>query len=140
MAVDGVAGVGGAAVEDCWATCSIGCCWCGNGSGVGGAATSHSVERFEDTKTGIEFHFGQKGIIEMRARTCIKIPSARSGVMKVGPACDGVNWPIHKPDQDQVAVGLGSNKFGGLVEDSRPGLGWTMRQHKDMIMGLGWHA
>ncbi|GJZ84501.1 hypothetical protein Tco_0649840 [Tanacetum coccineum] len=37
-AEDGEAGVGGAAVGDCWATGSVGCCWCGNGSGVGGAA------------------------------------------------------------------------------------------------------
>ncbi|GJV43082.1 hypothetical protein Tco_1427618 [Tanacetum coccineum] len=37
-AEDGEAGVGGAAVGDCWATGSVGCYWCGNGSGVGGAA------------------------------------------------------------------------------------------------------
>ncbi|GKC42102.1 hypothetical protein Tco_1059824 [Tanacetum coccineum] len=31
-AEDGEAGVGGAAVGDCWAAGSVGCCWCGNGS------------------------------------------------------------------------------------------------------------
>ncbi|GKC71029.1 hypothetical protein Tco_1116912 [Tanacetum coccineum] len=72
-------GVGGAAVGDCWATDSVGCCWCGNGSvcpivgvvrvgfrtvgcrsKVSSKKTSHSVERFGDMKSGIEFHFGQK--------------------------------------------------------------------------------
>ncbi|GKB94303.1 hypothetical protein Tco_0980440 [Tanacetum coccineum] len=38
LAEDGEASVGGAVVGDCWATCSVGCCWCGNRSGVGGAA------------------------------------------------------------------------------------------------------
>ncbi|GKF09103.1 hypothetical protein Tco_0043327, partial [Tanacetum coccineum] len=31
-AVDGEAGAGGAAVGDCWAAGSVGCCWCGKGS------------------------------------------------------------------------------------------------------------
>nr|GFA50367.1 hypothetical protein [Tanacetum cinerariifolium] len=31
-AEDGEAGVGWAAVRDCWAACSVGCCWCGNAS------------------------------------------------------------------------------------------------------------
>ncbi|GKA40580.1 hypothetical protein Tco_0733173, partial [Tanacetum coccineum] len=67
--------VGGAAVGDWWATGSVGCCWCGNGSvclivgavrvGFGAVGcrlkTSHSVERFRDTKSRIEFHFVQKG-------------------------------------------------------------------------------
>nr|GEU52653.1 hypothetical protein [Tanacetum cinerariifolium] len=34
----GEADVGGATVRDCWATSSVGCCWCGNESSVGGAA------------------------------------------------------------------------------------------------------
>ncbi|GJX84300.1 reverse transcriptase domain-containing protein [Tanacetum coccineum] len=79
----GEAGVGWAAVGDCWAAGSVGCCWCGNGSvcpivgvvrvgfrtvgcrsKVSSKKTSHSVERFGDTKSGIEFHFGQKGLAD----------------------------------------------------------------------------